>query len=142
MPSFTTQVPNLREAGPVVEVTIAVGSALEKVLRQGGQAIAAPVQARAMIDTGAARTVVRSDLIAPLQLHPVGSTLIHTASDENIRCPEYLLRPVFPSRVVAETVAVAARLPGQSIQCLVGRDVLERGVFIYTGYIGTFTLSF
>lgn len=34
MPSFTTQVPNLREIGPVVEVRLAVGSIIEEVLRK------------------------------------------------------------------------------------------------------------
>jgi len=31
---------------------------------------------------------------------------------------------------------------GQPIQCLIGRDVLQQGVFIYTGHDNAFTLSF
>jgi len=33
-------------------------------------------------------------------------------------------------------------LRGQDIQCLIGRDALSHAVFVYTGYINQFTLSF
>ena len=52
------------------------------------------------------------------------------------------MRILFPNNVVVETVVIAAPLQGQHIQCLIGRDVLRHGVFIYTGYTETFTLSF
>ena len=95
-----------------------------------------------MIDTGATATVVREDIVKQLSLHPVGITLINTPSSTNVQCYEYLVRLLFPNNVVVETVVIAAPLQGQHIQCLIGRDVLKHGVFIYTGYINTFTLSF
>ena len=52
------------------------------------------------------------------------------------------MRLVFPHNVVAEVAAIEAPLEGQAIQCLIGRDVLSHGVFVYTGYINQFTLSF
>jgi len=52
------------------------------------------------------------------------------------------VRLLFPNRVVVETTAIAAPLQGQHIQCLIGRDVLKHGVFVYIGYTDTFTLSF
>lgn len=142
MPSFTTQVPNLQEVGPVVEVRLVVGSIIEDVLRRDGQSIPAPVQTLAMIDTGATRTVVREDIVGQLNLNPVGVTLINTPSSANIQCYEYLMRLLFPNNVIIQAVVIAAPLQGQHIQCLIGRDVLHHGVFIYTGYINTFTLSF
>jgi predicted aspartyl protease len=142
MPSFTTQVPNLREIGPVVEVRLAVGSIIEEVLRKKNETIPTPIAASAMIDTGATGTVVRKDIVRQLNMNPIGTTLISTPSSTNIRCYEYLMRLLFPSNVVVETVVIAAPLLGQHIQCLVGRDVLQNGVFIYTGYINAFTLSF
>lgn len=142
MPSFTTQIPNLQEVGPVVEVRLAVGSIIENILQRDEQSIPAPVQAVAMIDTGATRTVVREDIIKQLSLNPVGSALINTPSATNIQCYEYLIRLLFPNHVIVETVAIAVLLQGQHIQCLIGRDVLHHGVFIYTGYNNTFTLSF
>jgi len=142
MPSFTTRVPDLQASGPVVEVRIAVGSALEAVLSKKGTKVPVPVPALAMIDTGATGTVLRPDLIRRLGLKPVGVTFIHTPSSTNIRCLQYLTRLVFPSNVVVETVAIEAPLQGQHIECLVGRDVLRHGVFIYNGYMQDFTLSF
>lgn len=54
----------------------------------------------------------------------------------------YLLRLALPNNVVVETTAIAAPLQDQHIQCLIGRDVLQHGVFIYIGYANTFSLSF
>lgn len=142
MPSFTTRVPNLQEVGPVVEVRLAVGSIIEEVLAQGDQSPPTPVQALAMIDTGATRTIVREDIVRQLGLNPVGLTLISTPSSTNVQCCEYLMRLLFAHRVVVETVVIAAPLQGQHIQCLIGQDVLRHGVFIYTGYDNAFTLSF
>lgn len=142
MPSFTTQVPNLHGVGPVVEVRLAVGTIIEEVLRQNNQAIPTPLPVLSMIDTGATGTVIQESLINQLNLNPVGATLITTPSSTNVQCYEYLMRILFPNNVVVETVVIAAPLQGQHIQCLIGRDVLRHGVFIYTGYIDTFTLSF
>lgn len=119
-----------------------MGSIIEEVLRKKNETIPTPIAASAMIDTGATGTVVRKDIIRQLNMNPIGTTLISTPSSTNIRCYEYLMRLLFPSNVVVETVVIAAPLLGQHIQCLVGRDVLQNGVFIYTGYINAFTLSF
>jgi len=142
MPSFTTRVPNLQGVGPIVEVGLTVGSIIEEVLAREHQNPPTPVQATAMIDTGATRTVVREEVVRELGLNPVGLTLINTPSSTNVECWEYLIRILFPYRVVIESVAIAVPLQGQHIQCLIGRDVLRHGVFIYTGYDNTFTLSF
>jgi len=142
MPSFTSQVPDLQQIGPVVEMSLTVGTVLEDVLKKGGETMPSPVQALAMIDTGATGTVVREEIVKKLALNPVGTCQINTPSSENIECFEYLLRLLFPNNVVIEAVAIAAPLKGQHIQCLIGRDVLQHGVFIYTGYTNSFTLSF
>jgi predicted aspartyl protease len=142
MPSFTTQVPNLRDIGPIVKVRLAVGSIVEEVLKRDKQSIPSSVEATAMIDTGATGTVIRAEIIEQLHLKPIGTTLISTPSSTDFRCYEYLMRILFPNNVVVETVIIAAPLRGQHIQCLIGRDILQNGVFIYTGYINAFTLSF
>jgi predicted aspartyl protease len=90
MPSFTTQIPNMQGVGPVVEVRLAVGTIVEDVLKRAGQSIPVPVQALAMIDTGATGTVVREDIVSQLNLNPVGITLINTPSSTNVQCYEYL----------------------------------------------------
>jgi len=142
MPSFTAQVPNLQAIGPVVEIKLAVGKILEDILQQKNQNIPPPVTAMALIDTGASGTVVREDIPSKLNLHPIGTTLITTPSSQNVKCFEYLMRILFQNNVVIETPVIATPLQGQNIQCLIGRDVLRHGVFIYTGYVNSFTLSF
>lgn len=142
MPSFTTQIPNLQEMGPVVEVKLAVAAVVEEILKKENKPLPNPLSVSAMIDTGATGTVIRSDLVEKLNLNPIGTTLIHTPSSTNVECFEYLLRVLFPNNVVVETVVIAAPLQNQSIQCLIGRDILHHGVLIYTGYVNTFTLSF
>lgn len=132
----------MEKAGPIVDVRLAVGSIVEDVLRRNNQSIPTPVAGIAMIDTGATRTVINKEIVSQLNLNPVGLTSINTPSDDNVQCYEYLVRIFFPQDVIAETVAIVAPLKGQHIQCLIGRDVLLYGVFIYTGYMNTFTLSF
>jgi predicted aspartyl protease len=143
MPSLTTQVPNLQEMGPVVEIKLAVGLKLEDILRQKGQNLPEPVQVRAMIDTGATVSVVREDIIKQLNLNPVGTELISTPSSSNVQCYKYLMRILFPNKVIINDIMViSTSLKGQDIQCLIGRDILKLGVLIYIGYTNTFTLSF
>jgi hypothetical protein len=88
VPSFTAQVANLQTVGPVIELRIAIGAAVEAALRTSGQQIPLPVSAIAMIDTGATSSVIRQGLAAQLGLNPVGVTLINTPSSTNVACHE------------------------------------------------------
>jgi predicted aspartyl protease len=142
MPSFTIQLPSLWATGPVVELALVVDEALEKHLRANNLPVPAPVVTHAMIDTGATGTVISPSIPKQLNLSPVGVTSINTASHANVRCYQYPLRILFPRNVVAETLAIAAPLQGQNIQCLIGRDLLRHGVLTYIGYANQFTLSF
>lgn len=142
MPSFTSQVPNLRAVGPVVELRLALGLAAEEAFRRSGAAPPTPVAVVGMVDTGASGTVIQQGLPAQLQLNPVGFTTITTPSSTHMRCYRFVVRLLFPNNVVFETTAIEAPLQGQHIQCLVGRDVLSQGVLIYIGYSNLFSLSF
>ena len=142
MPSFTTQLPNLQALGPVVDIRIWVGTAVENALKKAGSPIPQPVPAKGMIDTGATSSVIQPAIATSLGLQPVGIVNISTPSSANVPCHQYLVRLVFPNSVVVETLAIEAPLQGQQVQCLIGRDVLAHGVLVYTGYINQFTLSF
>lgn len=142
MPSFTIAGANLQGAGPVVDVQIAVNKEVETGLREAGQTVPAPYVALAMIDTGASLTVIREGLAQDLGLQPTGVRRVHTPSDMNVRCHEYVVRLLFPNDIMFEIDVVEAPLKGQHIDCLVGRDLLARGVLIYIGPDNLFTLSF
>ena len=142
MPSFTTQVPDLRTVGPVVGLRIAVGEAAATALKKTNATIPTPIAVVGMIDTGATTTVIRQGMAAQLGLNPIGVTFINTPSSTNVRCYEYLVTLLFPNNVAFHTTVIEAPLQGQHIQCLIGRNVLAEGVLIYIGYTNTFTLSF
>jgi predicted aspartyl protease len=143
MPSLTVQLASLHQQGPVLEVRVAVGQDTENAMAKRNEKPKDPVVAVAMIDTGATGTVINHDVAQRLGLQPVGICSINTPSSAGVACHEYLVRLVMPRHnVVVETVAIGAPLHGQHIQCLIGRDVLQHAVFIYTGYNNTFTLSF
>ncbi len=142
MPSFTQRIPNLQQVGPVIEViltpsvpflqTMGISPANTKALR-----------ILAMIDTGASGTVISKGLASGLEINPIGTILIHTPSSTNVNCYQFDVQVVFPNNVnIPSIVVTEAPLQGQHIQCLIGRDVLQHGVFIYTGYDNSFTLSF
>lgn len=95
-----------------------------------------------MIDTGATGSVIRQGLPAQLGLKPIGVTYINTPSSMNVACYEYLVRFVFPNNVLFETTVLETPLQGQHIECLIGRDVLAHGVFVYIGYGNLFSPSF
>ena len=126
----------------MVEVQIAVNKGVETDLRDAGQIVPAPYFGLAMIDTGASCTVIREGMAHDLGLQPTGVRMIHTPSDTNVRCHEYLVRLLLPNGILFETDVVEAPLKGQHIDCLVGRDVLARGILVYIGTENLFTLSF
>lgn len=142
MPSFAAQVPNLQTVGPVVDLQIAVGSAVETVLRTSGAPIPPPIRTPAMIDTGATGSVIAQGLASRLGLNPIGVTYINTPSSTNVACYEYSVRLIFPNNVLWEGQVLEAPLQGQHVQCLIGRDVLAQAVLIYIGYGNLFSLSF
>lgn len=142
MPSFTAQLPNLHTTGPLVDMHVWVGIPVEEALKKAGSKIPEPVAVKGMIDTGATGSVIQSAIAQQLGLQPVGVVSISTPSSDNVPCLQYIVRLIFPNNVIVESLAIEAPLRGQHIQCLIGRDVLAHGVFVYTGYINQFTLSF
>jgi aspartyl protease len=142
VPGFTTSVSDLRSVGPIFQVQIGVGKAAEDALRKAGASVPAPMQALAMIDTGATGTVISQNLVQQLGLKPIGLTYINTPSSTNVRCYEYLVRLLFPANIFLEGFVIGAPLQAQHIQCLIGRNILAGAVFVYVGYANHFTLSF
>jgi hypothetical protein len=142
MPSFTAQLPNLQAMGPLVDMGVWIGTPVEEALKKAGSNVPQPVAVKGMIDTGATGSVIQPVIAKQLGLQPVGVVSISTPSSQNVPCLQYVIRLMFPNNVIVEGLAIEAPLQGQHIQCLIGRDVLAHGVFVYTGYINQFTLSF
>lgn len=142
MPSFTVRGLDLREVGPVVAVRVGVGSSLEAELTKAGSKTPTPLPARALVDTGAARTAIRQGLAQELGLSPVGVIRIRAAGSTPIACMEFFIRLDLPGNVIWEGKALELPLRGGGIDCLIGRDLLARGVLLYDGHRNQFTLTF
>lgn len=141
MPSFSVQIPNLNQVGPVVEIILTPSVQFQKII--GASSSSKTVKVLAMIDTGATSTVIRDGLATLLGINPVSDCLINTPSSTNHRCLQYDVQIVFPNNVsISSCVVTEAPLQNQHIQCLIGRDILQQCVFIYTGHTNSYTLSF
>ena len=142
MPSFTQRIPDLRQVGPIIEVTL-TPSVIFLERMNISPFVAKAIKLLAMIDTGASGTIISESIPAKLGINPVGTTLINTPSSTNVCCNQFNVQIVFPNNVnIPSIVITEAPLQGQHIQCLIGRDILQHGVLIYTGYDNSFTLSF
>jgi hypothetical protein len=146
MPSFTGTVPNLVDAGPLIEILVSPSRAFVETLRSSDPAaiVASPVRAMAVIDTGASGTVVNPRIITALGLRAVGSVPIHTPSTiQPLVCDQFYVDISFPKGVsFSNALVICAPLGMQNIDCLIGRDILENAVLTYIGYINQFTISF
>lgn len=143
MPSFTSQIPNLQQIGPICTVKVGISSVLNEVLTSKNEKIPLPVEITALIDTGAYGTCIKPEIVKSLGLVPRGVTQIATPSSKAHPCDVYDVSLQFPNGVTVHTIQVIETpLEGQNIQCLIGRDVLAHGILIYIGYVNTFSLSF
>jgi predicted aspartyl protease len=90
----------------------------------------------ALIDTGAGRTVVTGEAITRARLSKINETKLVHAGGVIEKADVYVASIHFP-RYHLETIEVIqvvhCELPGQPIQCLLGRDVLARWLFTYNG---------
>lgn len=139
MSSFKVQIPNLQQVGPVVEIIITQSLQYLKATSNQQKSI----KVLAMIDTGATGTVISQGLATILGINPIGDCMINTPSSTNVKCLQYDIQLIFPNNVaMSSCIVTEAPLQNQHIQCLIGRDVLQQSILIYTGFDNTFTLSF
>jgi hypothetical protein len=128
----------LRRAGPKIKVTISHPSSALVAAADAGVELRNPYTITALIDTGAARTVITPQLAATCGLRQTGQARISSAGHITDRAehagaiafPDSNLRGFDPIRLVA------CPLPEQDVACLLGRDVLERWNLTYDGRSG------
>ena len=69
MPSFTSQLPNLQTLGPVVDMRVWIGTAVEEALKKTGSRIPETFPVKGMIDTGATGSVIQPAAVQTLDLN-------------------------------------------------------------------------
>jgi predicted aspartyl protease len=143
MPVVYTHAPNLQANGPVVQVLLTLSPHALDALKRRSLPVPESIKLAALVDTGATITCISASIIEPLGAQPVRTVRINTPSTHGMECNVYALQILFPGTLVKVPVqAVAAPLQGQNIQVLIGRDILQHGVFVYQGMSDTFTLAF
>jgi predicted aspartyl protease len=141
MPSLTQRIPDLQKKGAIIEVTLTPSVYFMQRMKISS-VTAKTVKLLGMIDTGATGSVVSQGIASLLGINPVGTTMISTPSSTNVKCNQYDVQIIFPNNVRFSSITVIeAPLQGQHIQCLIGRNILQQGVFIYNGQDNSFTLS-
>lgn len=145
MPSFVKRIPLIAN-GPIILAKVSVNRIIRNDLSQNGKNIPMPIQVNALIDTGASFTCISSDIAKQLNLSPHGLTNILTAGHPNLSNIYDVFLDIgvdFDTQLVFDPIRVVeVPLIGQSnIGCIIGRDILSKGVLVYIGCADTFSFS-
>jgi predicted aspartyl protease len=125
---------------PVVLLYVGISVDRLEILREQGLPIPVARTVRALVDTGASRTIVEEKYLRSLELPPLSEEDVYTASTGDIP----LRLKIFAVELsLAEDVTgtLARNLPvfaspdlsGLGVQVLLGRDVLRRLILTYNG---------
>jgi hypothetical protein len=118
-------------------------------MKRAGRPIPAPIQLRALIDTGASCTNVDSTVLKTLGVPTTGTVACHTPSTTSTQphvanqfdVSLVLVHPLLTRTFFAVPV-VGSELSHQGIQALIGRDVLSFCLLTYDGQQQCFCLGF
>jgi len=129
---------DLRRTGPKITVTISHPQKSIAFAERSHVQLKKPYTVTALIDTGAARTVISPELASTCGLQQTGEARIASAGHVTDR-PEFVGAINFPDDGLQgfdPISLVACPLPKQEVACLLGRDVLERWSLTYDGRSG------
>ena len=141
--------PSLTLNGPAlhVEVRLAPPAATREII--GGGPLPQPMTGAALIDTGASHTCI--DIRALVGAHPIRSRTAITPAGlidldtyaASLRLPEVGFEVDFEAVTGIDLANLQTEIDGtrQPVIALIGRDLLERCVFVYDGPGAEFTLS-
>ena len=144
MPEIKIDSKNLLAAGPMLTVRVGLSKVLADIYARDGIAIPPLTSLNALVDTGASFTVIQQGKIDSLNLQPVGERQIIGVSDEKPgRYPIYRVRLFINGLVEFDLSATVMPLylPYKT-ECLIGRDILDRGILVYNGPEKSFRLKY
>ena len=140
--SFTFKLSRLRKRGPTCWVTIKPSEPTIKELKLGKKKVPS-FKILALIDTGASSTAVSREVIKKLKLVPRGMVEVYTSNKVSEMRNEFDISLAFDENAYLPLLRVLeANLQDHKIDCLIGRDVLQFGVFTYNGPKKQVKLSF
>lgn len=126
--------------GPRLPAKLWISSALELVLETAKRPLPDQIDCKALIDTGAESTFIRKGLADQLGLNPVGVIKARTANSYEM-CPIYSVQLILPNGSTADLKQAIEMPLHDSVDILIGRDILKDTVLIYQGPRNQFTLA-
>lgn len=142
MQSSTFKLPHLRKRGPVCRVIFKPSVPTIKALKLKPELVPS-IKVLALIDTGASSTAVSHKVVKALKLVPRSMVEVYTSNKISEIRNEFDVSLEFETGAYLSLLRVMdAHLPEQKIDCLIGRDVLQFGAFVYDGRGKKITLSF
>lgn len=146
----------IQPAGCLVDIALHVGESRYRLLKQAGLPLPARFQGIGLTDPGASSTVIDQSVVSLLGLQSIGVAPRFTSTTGAIPhlCNVYDVSVWFPqpptlvqaqpgAHPIHLTLPVSeADFSVSGFHVLIGRDILARGVFIYNGLTGRFTLAF
>jgi hypothetical protein len=134
--------------GAVVDLLVGVSEPRRLALVAANQPVPAPVQIRALIDTGASVTCIEDSAIQPLGLIPTGIAQMVTPSTgaAPVACNQYdvsllLIHPAL-ARLFPAAPIIECKPLSPNFRALLGRDLLAHCLFVYDGQANRFSLAF
>ena len=140
--SFTLKLPRLRENGPTCQVVLKPSDPTIKELKLEKKDVPS-ITVLALIDTGASSTAISQKVVDRLKLVPRGTAKVYTSNRASEIRNEFDVALEFDMDAYISLLRVlGANLQDHSIDCLIGRDVLQHSRLIYDGPKKQITLSF
>lgn len=138
------------QSGPVVNIQIGPSIPLQNAMLAGGLTPPPPVTGTFLVDTGASHTVACGLLLAKLNLNPTGTVMCHTPSTGGTAVPMYQYDLMIympgqmqhPGWLIDALPVMGSDFSAQPIDGLIGRDIIDRGMLVYNGQAGYFTLCY
>jgi len=139
---IAANIQDMDRQGPIMPIQIVPSAKVVEMVMAAGKPRPEPVKANVLVDTGASHSCVRKDLLAPLGLAPIGTGTISTASDQKCEVLIYRIRFIFLNGQMSHETSVneVPELSGD-LDGLLGRDILNKAMFVYDGLRKQFTLA-
>ena len=139
----------LRLVGPLIRIELRPSLNFLKALKDKDPQKARQVEGKGkimghgLIDTGASHTAIDAEISTVFHLEPINVTNTATPSDAKYETTIYAgLEFYIPDgNIVVETSVAGLQLKNQGIQALIGRDLLQHGIFVYNGHDGSFSFA-
>jgi hypothetical protein len=141
----------LTQDGAIVDILVGVGEARRQRLLNAGFPIPAVVPLRAQIDTGSHVTCLMPEAFDRLEIQAFRAARIRTPSTKRgtpHHCQQFVVSISLVSGLstfpIPDVHAIASEdfSPGETVEAIIGRDILDLCVFCYHGPHGTFELAF